>query len=134
MPGTPAQRAALSVSDTLIKELQSADTIVIGVPIYNFSIPASLKAWIDQVARAGVTFKYTETGPEGLLTGKRAVLVVSSGGVAVGSDYDFATGYMRHVLGFIGITDVDIVAADGNNARAEEVLAAANAAVANLAA
>jgi len=106
------QRAALAASDELIAELEAADTIVIGVPVYNFAIPASLKAWVDLVARARRTFRYTETGPEGLLKGKKAYLVVASGGVPVGSDHDFATGYLRHVLGFVGITDVAIIAAD----------------------
>lgn len=106
------QRAALAASDELIAELETADTIVIGVPVYNFAIPAALKAWVDLIARARRTFRYTETGPEGLLKGKKAYLVVASGGVPVGSDYDFATGYLRHVLGFVGITDVAIIAAD----------------------
>ena len=106
------QRAALAASDELIAELEAADTIVIGVPVYNFAIPASLKAWVDLIARARRTFRYTETGPEGLLKGKKAYLVVASGGVPVGSDYDFATSYLRHVLGFVGITDVAIIAAD----------------------
>ncbi|MGH6653385.1 MAG: FMN-dependent NADH-azoreductase [Sphingopyxis sp.] len=106
------QRAALAASDELIAELEAADTIVIGVPVYNFAIPAALKAWVDLIARARRTFRYTETGPEGLLKGKKAYLVVASGGVPVGSDYDFATGYLRHVLGFVGITDVSIIAAD----------------------
>jgi len=106
------QRAALAASDELIAELEAADTIVIGVPVYNFAIPAALKAWVDLIARARRTFRYTETGPEGLLKGKKAYLVVASGGVPVGSDYDFATGYLRHVLGFVGITDVAIIAAD----------------------
>lgn len=129
-----AQAAELTLSDTLISELQKADTIVIGVPVYNFSVPANLKAWIDLVARAGVTFSYTENGPEGLLEGKRAILAVASGGVAVGSDYDFATGYMRHVLGFIGITDVEIVAADTMAVDAEAALTKARQAIAKLAA
>lgn len=106
------QKATLAASDELIGELEAADTIVIGVPLYNFAIPAALKAWVDLIARARRTFRYTETGPEGLLKGKRAFLVVASGGVPVGSDYDFATGYLRHVLGFVGITDVTIIAAD----------------------
>jgi len=106
------QKTSLAGSDTLIAELEAADTIVIGVPVYNFAIPAALKAWVDQIARARKTFRYTEAGPEGLLKGKRAFLVVASGGVPVGSDYDFATGYLRHVLGFVGITDVTIIAAD----------------------
>lgn len=107
-----AQRAALAASDALVAELMAADAVVLGVPVYNFGVPAALKAWIDLVARARVTFRYTEHGPEGLLKGKRAYLVVASGGVGVGSDTDFATGYLRHTLGFLGITDVEIVAAD----------------------
>lgn len=103
------QKAALEASDALIAELEAADAVVIGVPLYNFGIPASLKAWIDLIARARRTFRYTEAGPEGLLKDKKAYLVVASGGVPVGSDYDFATGYLRHVLGFVGITDVTVI-------------------------
>ena len=122
-----AQRDALRVSDELIAELQAADAIVIGAPIYNFSVPAALKLWIDQVARAGVTFRYTEDGPVGLLEGKKAYVVVASGGTNVGSPVDFHTAYMRHVLGFIGIHDVEFVAADGAMVRgADAALAAAN--------
>ncbi|MHA7876466.1 FMN-dependent NADH-azoreductase [Roseivivax sp.] len=106
------QRAALALSDSLIEELRAADTLVIGVPIYNFGTPVSFKTWIDLVARAGVTFRYTEEGPEGLLKGKRAIVVVASGGTRAGSDIDFASTYVRHVLGFIGITDVELVSAD----------------------
>jgi FMN-dependent NADH-azoreductase len=98
-----AERAALAESDALVAELKAADVLVIGVPIYNFGIPAALKAWVDLVARARVTFRYTEQGPVGLLTGKRAYLAVASGGTPVGSAIDFATGYLRHVLGFLGI-------------------------------
>ncbi len=97
-------------------------------------MPASLKAWVDLVARAGVTFAYTETGPEGLLTGKRAILVMASGGVPVGSPMDYATTYMKQVLGFVGITEVEIVAADGLAQDPEATLKAANEAIAALAA
>jgi FMN-dependent NADH-azoreductase len=107
-----AHRAALAESDALVAELTAADVLVIGVPIYNFGVPAALKAWVDLVARARLTFRYTENGPEGLLRGKRAYLAVASGGTAVGSGIDFATGYLRHVLGFLGIEEVEIVAAD----------------------
>lgn len=107
-----AQNALLVQSDTLIAEIMAANTLVIGVPVYNFSIPAALKAWIDLVARAGVTFRYSETGPVGLIEDKRVILAVASGGTPVGSETDFATGYMRHVLGFIGLTDVTVIAAD----------------------
>jgi FMN-dependent NADH-azoreductase len=109
---TLAQRATLAESDVLVAELAAVDVLVIGVPIYNFGIPAALKAWVDMVARARLTFRYTEQGPEGLLRGKRAYLVVASGGTAAGSAVDFATGYLRHVLGFLGIDDVEIIGAD----------------------
>lgn len=107
---TAEQKQALVLSDTLIDELEQADIIIIGVPIYNYNIPASLKAWIDLICRAKKTFHYTETGPQGLLQGKKAVLVFSSGGTVVGSDVDFASAYLRHVLGFIGIKDITIIA------------------------
>ncbi|MDY7025168.1 MAG: NAD(P)H-dependent oxidoreductase [Pseudomonadota bacterium] len=107
-----AQKQALALSDTLINEIQQADLIVFATPIYNFSIPAALKAWVDQVCRAGVTFKYTETGPEGLLTDKTALIVETSGGTTVGSDIDFATPYLQHVCGFLGVTAGDVFAAD----------------------
>lgn len=106
------QRLKLSLSDTFVNELKSADTIVFGVPIYNFGIPAALKAWIDLVARARETFRYTENGPEGLLLNKKAYIVLASGGTKAGSQIDFASGYMRHVLGFLGIEDVTLIAAD----------------------
>jgi len=129
-----AQRAQMALSDELVAELKAADTLVIGLPIYNFSVPATLKAWIDMVARVGVTFRYSEAGPEGLLTGKRAILAVTSGGTPVGSEIDFATGYLRHVLGFIGITEIEIVAADRMNVDADAALKAANNALAKIAA
>ena len=109
---TAEQRTALALSDALIAEIEAADVLVVGLAVYNFTVPASLKAWMDQVARAGVTFRYTEQGPEGLVKGKRAILAVASGGTEVGSELDFATPYARHFLGFIGIEDVDIVASD----------------------
>lgn len=128
------QRATLALSDSLIEEIKAADTLVIGTPIYNFGIPANLKAWIDQIARAGITFRYTEAGPEGLLTGKRAIIAIASGGTQVGSDLDFASGYLRHVLGFIGITNVQVVAADQLMIDADASHAKANAALEDLAA
>jgi len=129
-----AQRAALALSDELIAELKAADVLVISTPVWNFGIPAALKAWVDQIARAGVTFRYTENGPVGLLEGKRAVIAVASGGTEVGSQIDFASGYLRHVLGFIGIHDVEIVAADRLMLDAEASHAKADAAIAALAA
>ena len=129
-----AQRDHLSLSDELVQELQDADTVVIGLPIYNFSVPAAFKAWIDLIARAGLTFAYTEEGPKGLLEGKRAILAIASGGVPVGSEVDFASNYARHVLGFVGITDVDVVAADQMAVDAEAALNNARKAVSELAA
>lgn len=109
---TEAQRNALALSDTLIAEINDADTLVIGLPIYNFGVPAALKAWIDQIARVGITFSYSNNGPVGLLENKRAIILLASGGTKMGSDIDFASAYMKHILGFIGITDVTIIAAD----------------------
>ncbi len=106
------QQQALAQSDALVHELMRADIIVIAAPVYNFSIPASLKAWIDLVARAGLTFRYTENGPVGLLQDKKAYVLLASGGTPIGSEIDFASGYLRHVLGFIGIDDVTLIAAD----------------------
>ena len=131
---TPEQREALAQSDALIAELKAADTILIGMPIYNFMVPAALKSWIDLVARAGVTFRYTEDGPVGLLENKRAVVAVASGGTKLGSDIDFATGYMRHILGFIGITDVTFVAADKLGADRDAAMAQAGGQIDALAA
>ncbi len=110
---TPDQAQLAAIADELIAELQAADTIVIASPIYNFGPPATLKAWADLVARAGTTFRYTPTGPEGLLTGKKAYLAIASGGTPVGADFDFMSRWLTFFLGFLGITDVEIVAADG---------------------
>ena len=110
------QNEALTLSDVLVKELQDADVIVMGVPVYNFGIPATLKAWVDQIARAGVTFKYTDKGPVGLLEGKKAYVIIASGGMPIGSEMDFASGYLKQVLGFIGIDDVEIISAERLNA------------------
>jgi FMN-dependent NADH-azoreductase len=109
------QQQALAYSDLLVRELDSADTIVITAPVYNFSVPASLKAWIDMICRAGLTFNYTEKGPKGLLADRPVYLVMASGGVPFGSTVDFASGYLRHVLGFIGILDVRTVYAEATN-------------------
>lgn len=126
------QRAALAVSDSLVAELKAADVLVIGVPIYNFGVPAALKAWVDMVARARLTFRYTENGPKGLLEGKKAYVIVASGGVPVDSAVDFATPYLRHALSFIGITDVDVIAADRLNSGQEESIDAARVRIAEL--
>lgn len=106
---TAAQVEALAFSDTIVEELQKADTIVIGTPIYNFSGPAVLKAWVDQVARAGVTFRYTENGPVGLLADKKVIVAVASGGVQIGSPADFLTPHLKVFFGFLGLQDVTFV-------------------------
>ena len=122
---TDAQKTELAYSDALVEELVAADTLVIGTPIYNFGVPAALKAWIDMIARARKTFHYTANGPEGLLTGKKAYVLIASGGTEMGSAIDFASGYLRHVLGFIGITDVTFIAADQQMVKGEAALDAA---------
>ncbi len=99
----------LSFSDELVAELIEAETIVIASPLYNFSIPAVLKAWVDLISRARLTFRYTSEGSEGLLKGKKAYIVIASGGVPVGSQLDFASGYLKQVLTFIGITDITMI-------------------------
>ncbi|OJZ19040.1 MAG: FMN-dependent NADH-azoreductase [Thiobacillus sp. 65-29] len=111
------QHAALAGSDALVEEVQAADVWVIATPIYNFGVPASLKAWVDQIARAGVTFRYTEEGPRGLLADRKVYILVASGGTEVGSTIDFATPWLRFVLGFLGITDIEVIAADCGNLR-----------------
>lgn len=137
---TPADKRSevqvetLALSDTLIAELRAADAIIIGVPVYNFGVPTALKAWIDLIARAGETFKYTETGPVGLLENKKVYIAMASGGVPVGSPMDYATTYLKQVLNFVGLTDIEIIAADGMATDAENKLEAANDAVANIAA
>lgn len=123
---------ALAMSDELVAEVRDADILVIGAPLYNFSIPAVLKAWIDMIARAGLTFRYTENGPEGLLRGKKAYVIVPSGGVPLGSPMDFATAYLRHVLGFVGITDVEFVGAAGADRDDGRALDEARTAIAEL--
>ena len=129
---TPSQRDALAESDALVSELQTADVVVIGMPVYNFSIPAALKAWIDMITRARLTFRYTESGPEGLVKGKKAYIVLASGGVPVDSPVDFATPYMRQALGFIGIDDIEVIAADRLGSRGKESIDDARARVAEL--
>jgi FMN-dependent NADH-azoreductase len=114
---TPEQKKLLAVSDALIAELQQADEYVLGVPMHNFSIPSTLKLWIDQVVRAGKTFSYSSSGPTGLLTGKKATLLIASGGTydpgTALASLNFVTPYLRTVFGFIGITDLTVIAAEG---------------------
>ncbi|WP_417823614.1 FMN-dependent NADH-azoreductase [Thalassospira lucentensis] len=116
------QKQVIATSDELVAEVKAADVLVIGAPMYNFAVPSTLKAWVDMVARVGVTFQYTENGPVGLLEGKKAYVVVATGGVPVNSPADFATPYMKQVLGFIGITEVEIIDASGFAVNAEEAM------------
>jgi FMN-dependent NADH-azoreductase len=129
---TPDQAKSLALSDALIDELFAADTIVIAAPMHNFGVPSTLKAWIDHISRAGRTFSYGATGPQGLLKGKHAILVLASGGVYSNGQmksFDFTEPYLRAVLSFIGVTDVDVVRVEGVAMSAigpEKALAAAN--------
>ncbi|SDK19067.1 FMN-dependent NADH-azoreductase [Microbulbifer yueqingensis] len=108
---TPEQRAVAAYSDQLIEEIQAADVLVLGIPMYNFSVPSTLSSYFDHIARAGVTFRYTANGPEGLLEGKKAVVFISRGGI-YGEDHA-QTALVRQFLGFIGISDVEFVHAEG---------------------
>lgn len=121
-----AARNAQAMSDFL-----GADVIVIGAPMYNFSIPSQLKAWIDRVVVAGKTFRYTETGPQGLVKGKRVFVAVARGSVyAAGSPAEFAESYLKHVFGFMGVTDISFVTAEGLGLSAEQREKAINTALA----
>ncbi|MFD0915386.1 FMN-dependent NADH-azoreductase [Pseudahrensia aquimaris] len=122
---TDETRASLAASDEIVDEFQKASALVITVPIYNFTVSAQLKLWIDQVCRFGRTFTYTENGPKPLGEDRPCYLVVASGGTQIGSEIDFATGYLKHVLGFIGITNIHIVEADQLMQHADEKLPAA---------
>ena len=134
------QHSTVAFADGLIEELESADTIVLAVPMYNFSIPSTLKAWIDHVARAGRTFRYSPQGPEGLLTGKKVFVVTGRGGVYTGNSpakvLDFQEPYLRGVLGFLGLTDVSFIHVEGlrvSPEAAEQGLARAREAIASAA-
>ena len=122
---TPDQQAQLSVADAFIAELMDADVVVIGLPIYNFGPPAAMKAWADLVARAGTTFQYTSTGPEGLVANKPVYVIVTSGGVPIGSPMDLSSTWLTTFLGFLGLYDVTVIAADQLNVDPEVALAAA---------
>jgi FMN-dependent NADH-azoreductase len=112
---TPEQAARVALDDVLIAEIQAHDTIVLGVPMYNFGIPAQLKNWIDAIARAGVTFRYTEAGPEGLLRGKTVYLALARGGLYRDTEKDAQVPYLKNVLGFLGMTDLHCIYAEGLN-------------------
>jgi len=113
---TPAQRHTLSVSEALIEELLAADTIVIGAPMYNLTVSAPLKAWIDQIVRIGRTFMYGPNGPDGILKGKKVIVLTSRGGAfrpgTPTAQYDHQEPYLRHILGFVGLTDVTFIHAE----------------------
>jgi len=121
---TLEQRTLVEISDQLINEIKQADVLVIGLPMYNFGIPSTLKAYFDQIARVGVTFRYTETGPVGMLVGKTVRIFATRGGAYAGTALDTQTGYVRNFLGFIGITEVEFVYAENLN-RNEELKEAA---------
>lgn len=114
------QHKLSAISDELIEELKASDTVVVGMPMYNFAIPSIFKAWIDRVARAGITFKYTEQGPVGLLEGKKVVIVAARGGMYAGTPKDTQTQYLKDFFAFIGITDIEFIYAEGLNMPAKE--------------
>jgi len=118
---TPAQIARVALDDALIAEVQAADVLVLGVPMYNFGVPAQLKNWIDAIARAGVTFRYTEKGAEGLLKGKKIYAALARGGRYRGTDADTQVPYLKMVLGFLGMSDVQFIYAEGMNMGPEAV-------------
>ena len=115
----------LARSNQLIEELRAANTVIIAVPMYNFGIPSALKAWIDHIARAGVTFRYTSEGPQGLLGDKRVIVVATRGGQYAGTDADNQTNYLRQVLGFLGLGEPEFIYAEGlaNAERRDQVIA-----------
>ena len=115
------QQAVLAQSDELVAELKASDLVIIAAPMYNFNIPTQLKNWIDLVARAGVTFRYTENGPEGLLKGKKVYVALARGGRYRGTENDTQTPYLKMVLGFLGMTDVHFIYAEGLNMGPEAV-------------
>ena len=126
---SPEQQAILAQSDALIEELRRADVLVIGLPMYNFGVPSQVKAWYDHIARAGVTFRYTETGEsQGLLSGKKAYIFAARGGEYAASGNDWQAQFVRVILGFIGITDIEFVYAEGLAISAEHKQAAVEAA------
>lgn len=110
---TSEQAARVALDDALIAEVQAADVIVLGVPMYNFGVPVQLKTWIDAIARAGVTFRYTEQGPEGLLKGKKVYVALARGGLYRDTPADSQVPYLRNILGFLGMTDIEFVYAEG---------------------
>ena len=129
---TPEQAARVALDDALIAQVQSADAIVLGVPMYNFGVPVQLKTWIDAIARAGVTFRYTENGPEGLIKGKKVYVALARGGIYRDTPADSQVPYLKGVLGFLGMTDVEFIYAEGlamGPESADKAFAAAEAAI-----
>lgn len=120
----PGQQSVVAYSDTLVDELRRADVIVLGLPMYNLGVPSQLKAYFDHIARAGVTFRYTEKGPVGLLTGKKAYVFATRGGQYAGTTLDTQTAYVRAFLSLLGITDAEFVYAEGLNISAASKQAA----------
>ena len=120
-PRTERQRAILAQSDALVAELLAADIIVIAAPMINFSVTTTLKSWFDYIARAGRTFSYSEAGPKGLVTGKRVIIVSASGGIYSGENaaFDFQVPWLRNMLGFLGMTDVEVLRIEGTALGAE---------------
>ncbi len=114
-PRTEKQRAILALSDALIDELVAADIVVIAAPMINFSVSTTLKSWFDYIPRAGRTFSYSEAGPKGLVTGKRVIVVSASGGIYSGENaaFDFQVPWLRNMLGFLGMTDVEVIRVEG---------------------
>lgn len=110
---SPQQQEIVAFSDSLIDELRAADVVVLGVPLYNFGVPSQLKAWFDHIARAGVTFRYTENGPVGLLGDKKVYVMAARGGIYAGTPKDTASAWLRDILGFIGLNDVEVIYAEG---------------------
>ena len=127
---TSDQQAVLEQSDRLVKEVLDANVLIIGTPMYNFSVPAVLKAWIDLVCRVGETFRYTENGPEGLSNIETAYIVVATGGAPVDSPVDFVVPYLKQVAHFIGVKEVKVIAADRTNADREAGLQKARESIA----
>ena len=117
---TAEDKLALAYSDSLVDELEEADILVIAAPVYNYSVPASLKAWIDQISRVGRTFNFTSEGSFGKLKNKKAYVIMATGGMKLGTDVDFASGYLCHILSFIGIEDVSFISAEGLMMNEEE--------------
>jgi FMN-dependent NADH-azoreductase len=122
----PAERSddevkLTNVSDMLIEELNTSDTIVIGMPMYNFGVPSTFKAWADRVARAGITFRYTENGPVGLLENKKVIVVATRGGIHAGTEKDSQTQFLKDFFSFIGIDDISFIYAEGLNMQGSEL-------------